>query len=297
VEVLFWRITVGDMPVLRPDYQAMQRHYNDSRPPDRLIAHYVLERELAAQLLETPREERAAKYTEVYDKLFEKLPDHPQHKQGSLCRRRRIDRLRRQIQRYVDSHTVFLEIGCGDAALSISMASSVGFVIALDVTDTLIDRSNLPNNLHVLTTTSTEIPLDDDSVDFIISDQLMEHLHPDDATAQLAEIYRVLKPGGIYYCITPNRVIGPHDISNYFDYETHGFHLREYDSHMLRALFQQVGFSQQRFMLPVFGLPMPRSSLSMIETLLLSLPASARAWASRSLAVGVLVGLNVIATK
>src|SRR3712207_8321428 len=47
--------------------------------------------------------------------------------------------------------------------------------------------------------------------------QLMEHLHPEDAAEQLANIARALAPGGVYVCVTPNRLYGPSDISMYFD--------------------------------------------------------------------------------
>lgn len=56
----------------------------------------------------------------------------------------------------------------------------------------------------------------------------MEHLHPDDAYEQLQEIYNALIPGGIYICITPNRLSGPHDVSQYFDSIATGFHPKEY---------------------------------------------------------------------
>ncbi len=42
------------------------------------------------------------------------------------------------------------------------------------------------------------MPFDSDSIDLVISNQLMEHLHPDDAYDQLREVYRVLRDGGRY---------------------------------------------------------------------------------------------------
>ena len=56
----------------------------------------------------------------------------------------------------------------------------------------------------------------------------MEHLHPDDALEQLQNIYSALVPGGIYLCITPNRLSGPQDVSRDFDMVATGFHLKEY---------------------------------------------------------------------
>ena len=49
----------------------------DSRSPDRIRAHYEIERELSDRLREAPAERRLALYGEVYDELFERVPDHP----------------------------------------------------------------------------------------------------------------------------------------------------------------------------------------------------------------------------
>jgi SAM-dependent methyltransferase len=70
----------------------------------------------------------------------------------------------------------------------------------------------------------------------------MEHLHPDDAAEQLRNIASAIAPGGVYICVTPNRLSGPHDISALFDDTPRGFHLREYTTGELRSLFLSSGF-------------------------------------------------------
>jgi SAM-dependent methyltransferase len=86
------------------------------------------------------------------------------------------------------------------------------------------------------------IPLEPGSVDMAFSNQLIEHLHPEDALDQVASACRCLKPGGVYVTLTPNRLTGPHDVSYYFDTEATGFHLREYTHAELKALFLGAGF-------------------------------------------------------
>ncbi len=93
----------------------------------------------------------------------------------------------------------------------------------------------------------TSIPVPPGSIDVAYSNQLMEHLHPDDARAQLLNLNRALKPGGIYVCQTPNRLTGPHDVSRGFDAVATGFHLREYTNGELIALFRECGFEQVTF--------------------------------------------------
>jgi hypothetical protein len=64
-------------PQLRSDYARVQRRRQDPRAPERLIAHYVLERRLADRLRHAPPHERSAIYVQVYKDLFEALTDHP----------------------------------------------------------------------------------------------------------------------------------------------------------------------------------------------------------------------------
>ena len=72
--------------------------------------------------------------------------------------------------------------------------------------------------------------------------QVMEHIHPDDALEQLRNLFAALAPGGSFFCVTPNRLNGPHDVSKFFDLEARGFHLKEYTITELEALFREVGF-------------------------------------------------------
>jgi hypothetical protein len=109
----------------------------------------------------------------------------------------------------------------------------------------------------------------------------------------------VLRTGGRYLCITPSRVTGPHDVSCYFDYESTGLHLREYDYATLRAMFRDAGFRAISCTTWIWGrqLWLPYSLLRAVEALLLSLPPHWRARLTRPGSVQALLGLNLIATK
>jgi SAM-dependent methyltransferase len=82
------------------------------------------------------------------------------------------------------------------------------------------------------------------SIDIAYSHQVIEHVHPEDAIDQLAEIYQALATGGKFICVTPNRLNGPHDESRMFDEVATGFHLKEYTITELGHLFRQTGFSK-----------------------------------------------------
>src|SRR4051794_18334548 len=67
-------------PNLRPDFRARQNRSGDGRAPDRLVAHYILERALSDRLRDTAREARPMVYRKVYEELFTSLADHPQRR-------------------------------------------------------------------------------------------------------------------------------------------------------------------------------------------------------------------------
>lgn len=268
----------------------------ERRSPQRLAAHYEVEARLRRRLLAASRSERARVYSEVYSELFASVPDHPQHTADRSGRSRRVLAQTSMLLRLLKGERRYLEIGCGDAAVAFAMARHAGRAFGVDVTGELIDGARAPDNFRFLLTDGVHIPLGDAAADLVYSNQLMEHLHPDDATDQLREIARVLSPGGAYLCVTPSRFTGPHDISAYFGLEAAGFHLREYDHRSLRRLMLAAGFSSVRFV--VGGprlLPWPYPLAAMLEVLAERLaPAKRSAWARR---LSPLFGLNAIARR
>ncbi len=259
---------------LRHDAERLRAMNREVRPPDRLRAHYEIERELATCLRTSRREERGSLYGEVYDELFTRLPDHPQHKADPEKRRRNTAMQVEFLRPMLTPDAVFVEVGCGDAAVTQAVAAHVREAIGIDVTSALVDTAGAPANFRFVRTDGTILAMGDGTADLVYSNQLMEHLHPDDARQQLGEVIRVLRPGGRYVCSTPNRLTGPHDISCYFDREPKGFHLREYDHTSLAAMFRDAGFRSTRAVVSVKGrrMDLPVAPVSIVERLLAGLP-------------------------
>jgi SAM-dependent methyltransferase len=213
---------------------------------EQLRETYESEKQLGYKLKTATKEERKHLYISLYDEHFKKIPHHPM-----LLRKTNPDAIawvtaqRMQLLRhFLKSDTIFLEIGPRDCSLSVEVAQQVIKVYAVDVSNEIAKNSNFPQNFELIISDGCSIPVPEDSVDVAYSHQLMEHLHPDDASEQLQNVYKVLAPGGIYICITPNRLSGPHDTSAYFDDVATGWHLKEYTVSELYQLFHSAGFSK-----------------------------------------------------
>ena len=211
------------------------------RTLEQLRAHYQIERELADQLRRASAAERPGLYSSLYNELFQRVPELVNKDQYSIFER--IKREMRVLRGWLDQDTVFLEIGPGDCKISFEAARSVKKVIAIDVSSEITKQIKTPVNFSLILSDGRSIPVPKNSINVAYSNQLMEHLHPDDAMKQLKDIYQALAPGGVYLCLTPNRLSGPHDISMYFDEVATGFHLREYTNLELADLFKKAGFS------------------------------------------------------
>jgi ubiquinone/menaquinone biosynthesis C-methylase UbiE len=109
-----------------------------------------------------------------------------------------------------------LEIGCGLGYYSIMLskisknltATDIEFqsekdhAIGLQKTIDFVKCFNC-NNISIKPASVESLPFMDNTFDFVFSSHVLEHV-PDKVKA-VKEIYRVLKPGGIFFCITPSR--------------------------------------------------------------------------------------------
>jgi SAM-dependent methyltransferase len=272
-----------------------------SRSRERLLAHYLVERELADRVRGAESyDERRRIMSGMYQELFERVPDHPRlaNPDTEAKRQRDVDWSLAQLRPFLTSASVFLEIGAGDCALSRRVAELASRVYAIDIIDQTQGQP-LPFNCTLLVSDGRSIPVPDASVDVAFSDQLMEHLHPEDAMQQLAEIHRCLKPGGTYVCITPNRLYGPTDVSGYFEDTARGFHLREYSLRDLREVFTRSGFSGLQAYVGARGhfARCPPAPLEAIETALERLPSRVRRRIAATKPMRALLGVRLAATK
>ena len=212
--------------------------------PDR--HQYEVEKELAARLRASKKEERTELFKTLYGELFRRVPEHVR-----LTRRdtpetssRAVQSRLRLLRPALKPDTVLLEIAPGDCRLAAAAAAMVKQVIAVDISDQHDPNEQLPANLQLIIYDGYHLAVPDASVDVAFSYQFLEHLHPDDVAPHFEMVARVLKPGGCYIFDTPHRFSGPHDVSGLFGHTLDCLHMQEWTYHEMIAITRRHGFTQ-----------------------------------------------------
>jgi SAM-dependent methyltransferase len=253
---------------------------SNQRTMRQIRQHYEVETELAERLRNTPKSERARAYGEIYSELMRRVPDHPSMMRAAdpdysaaVARERYV-----LLRAYLQPETVFLEIGAGDCRLSLQVAETVKQVYALEVSREITKYAASRPNFEIVISNGTDIPVPPGSIDLAFSFQVMEHIHPEDAREQLGNVLLALAPGGVYMCVTPNRLSGPHDVSQYFDDTARGLHLKEYSVAETAELFRHAGFGRVTAMAGTLGhfIELPIWTIAIVESLVEKLPARIR---------------------
>lgn len=93
-----------------------------------------------------------------------------------------------------------LDVGCGTGGLMNELVS-FGEITGVDVSEKALNfcRSRGITNVHV--GSGTHIPFPDNSFDLVLTLDVIEHIEDD--RAAIAEIHRVLKPGGVSIVFVP----------------------------------------------------------------------------------------------
>ena len=100
-----------------------------------------------------------------------------------------------------------LDIACGEGYGSAMLAKAATKVTGVDISQEVITHAQAKyhaSNLDFCIGSCTAIPLQDASVDAVVSFETIEH--HDQHTAMLREIKRVLKPGGVLIISCPDKL-------------------------------------------------------------------------------------------
>jgi SAM-dependent methyltransferase len=131
-----------------------------------------------------------------------------------------------------------VDCACGAGIGSTLFAATASEVLAIDSSPDAVAEAMEANshaNLQITMGDATKIDVPDDSVDVFISLETIEHIERDSALVD--EAFRVLKPGGIFICSTPNREM-TNPGTSLKDKPWNPFHVREYNLEEFRACLE-----------------------------------------------------------
>jgi 2-polyprenyl-3-methyl-5-hydroxy-6-metoxy-1,4-benzoquinol methylase len=115
---------------------------------------------------------------------------------------------RRVLRRYLNTDSTVLELGCGRASLTLSLAPEITSLVGVDISDVAVQQaSEFAREHHILNATfaiddCTKLALTE-KFDFVWSQGLLEHF--EDPIVVAREHYRMLKPGGTALLSVPYR--------------------------------------------------------------------------------------------
>lgn len=143
------------------------------------------------------------------------------------------------------SENTVLDIGSGNGKLAIALAKKGNTVTGLDVSKIAIQKAQELNKkiapdikVEFKNGDARNLPFEDESFDYITSQDLVEHISDDDFKIHLTEVYRVLKAGGRYVFWTPSELRGGSSL---------GLHLKEYTIDEMDKIIRDTKFRYSWF--------------------------------------------------
>jgi ubiquinone/menaquinone biosynthesis C-methylase UbiE len=138
-----------------------------------------------------------------------------------------------------------LDIGTGNGKLAIALAQNQNQVVGIDISRVALEiavrklkETTRESRLNVSFQSGDARALDfaDNTFDFAVSHDLIEHISEEDFLVHLREVARVLKAGGRYLFWTPSQLRGGSSL---------GLHLREYTIKDMIQVLHKTEFTYQ----------------------------------------------------
>jgi SAM-dependent methyltransferase len=218
-----------------------------------ILQHWDLEKKLTKELWESTPESRWEVFDRAYTRLYSELEWLNKLPEDTRSPAKKYQTWRQTIGD-IRPQKIY-EIGSGKGTM-ISYLAECGF----NCKGTEITRER--GSKHVNDPSSNLSWSSSDGInlerfepanyyDLVLSNQVIEHFHPDDLQAHFQNAYQILNENGRYIFSTPHCHGGPHDVSYVFNYDdSQGMHLKEYTYHELVAPLTLAGFKNISYAIP-----------------------------------------------
>lgn len=151
-----------------------------------------------------------------------------------------------------------LDLGCGDARRTVEMAKMVREVVGLENQEKplkfariiLEDMSKVSKKITLALYDGKHIPYPENSFDVVTAFDVIEHLPRTAVPSWLKEIHRVLRPGGVFIILTPNRRMLTDRIWGIRIAKKHYY---EYTTGEIHAILTKAGLTVEK----TFGIYLP----------------------------------------
>lgn len=217
-----------------------------------ILAHWKLEKKLTKELLESQSENRWEVFEKAYTTLYTKLQwlnllseetTPPEKKYANW------------LEAIGSPPQKIYEVGSGQGKM-IAYLAKCGFECkATEITKERGQKHIIDSPENLSWGNSDGVHLDqfepNEFYDLVVSNQVIEHLYPDDLIVHFQSAYNILNQKGRYIFTTPHSYTGPHDISLVFksDYPQ-GMHLKEYTCKELYDALKIAGYKDIYFIVP-----------------------------------------------
>ena len=143
------------------------------------------------------------------------------------------------LQRWVKRDGTTIDIGAGSCHFINSIESKRA--IAVDINERNLARYAAPRVERLICSAVNLAPVAGDSVDTAFASNIYEHFtDKDDVAHSVAEVFRVLKPGGRFIIMQPNF---RHCVKSYFDFFDHRLAFTE---NAMSECLRSAGFDLER---------------------------------------------------
>lgn len=147
-------------------------------------------------------------------------------------------------RKYVSSNCMVLDVACGKGYGSKILFGVAEKVVGIDIDVATISAARKKykeNNLSFIVGDASNINFPDGFFDCVVSFETIEHLNKRKQKIFLKEVYRLLKPGGIFIVSTPDKdVYG----RGYNEYHEHEFSRSEFVKFLRKKFNDIVLFGQ-----------------------------------------------------